>query len=555
MIRWSGTGPCAGPGLAALLLVLVSGCSDGDSGLTGTAVVQVTDAPFEELTSFELTITDIDLISTSGREVEVFPPAFNPTAELTVDLVRLGGGRLVVAVDRVREGEYIAVRIAFEDARAAGPAGIQTVNPPAGTVRLDLPEPLTVSHNRASAILLDLDGPASTTSTGATTLDFTPTLFQELGQDRLEVVELAGVAGEPGLDRFILAVDDADRTIGEPVFELGQIEVRVQESTIFRVNGSPVSGLPGLRTMARGDVVEVSGRLAPEGIFADFVQVDRAGSPNPIRARGSIVNLSDDAATPEIEFTVLLERLARDEDNQLGSVSVGDSVAARVGTGTSFSRQIGSGPVSSANLLVGQTVELEGALIAGPAVHSAALDLRPVVLTGTLSSIDVAARTASLAVTRVNGSPVADFPGPPALGTVGLDLGSAGALLDGRVPTDLFGLAPGHRVRARGFFGSASEFTVTVLMVDEASDFTGTLVSADPFAGTFLVDIGGAPARVIVDERTGLAMRRLSEPGRLFNLTRGPFLTAMSQAVGSIIIRGRQSGSDLVATRVAFNQN
>src|SRR5688572_26728360 len=115
-------------GVVASLLPF-TGCgsdSSSDSGPstnTGTAVVQATDASFQDLSSLEMTVTSIDVIDTAGAAVRVFTPASNPGATTTLDLASLDSRQPVIAVSDLPTNPFSVAQIACDVVTATDDSG------------------------------------------------------------------------------------------------------------------------------------------------------------------------------------------------------------------------------------------------------------------------------------------------------------------------------------------------------------------------------------------------------------------------------------------------
>src|SRR5206468_1365912 len=140
------------------------------------------------------------------------------------------------------------------------------------------------------------------------------------------------------------------------------------------------------------DVVTASGRLLPDGLAADQLIVDRQGSTNPIRVRGSITTLSSPS------MNLIIGDILRDANNQLGAFSPGGSIGATTSASTSFFRSVGEGPVAFANLFPGQLVDVEGTF-PGPGLAAATLALRETSLDATLTSVTIGTTDATAVAT------------------------------------------------------------------------------------------------------------------------------------------------------------
>src|SRR6185436_17374494 len=111
---------------------------------------------FQELSSLRMPVTAIDLIATAGSAVRVFPPASSPGATTTMDLVSLGTSQPIIAIAEVPANTFDGARIAFQDLTGTNRSGaVQTVTAPGNTMQINFAEPVTVTNDSISRILLD----------------------------------------------------------------------------------------------------------------------------------------------------------------------------------------------------------------------------------------------------------------------------------------------------------------------------------------------------------------------------------------------------------------
>src|SRR6185436_14734801 len=117
-------------------------------------------------------------------------------------------------------------------------------------------EPVTVTNDSISRILLDFDGNASVVSTGPNSLTFTPVIFEVSKQSEGTVSEVAGRVVSVGVQRFTLAPNVRPAGNTQPAisstqtFELGQVDVITDSNTRFAVDGALFTGDVGLGQLA-----------------------------------------------------------------------------------------------------------------------------------------------------------------------------------------------------------------------------------------------------------------------------------------------------------------
>ena len=253
----------------ALALAACGGSSGGGGGgpKTGALTVAVTDAASLELTSLELEVTGILLERANGG----FVPALG--GPIAVDLVSLEGVSRVLSLVALPKGFYtkVHVRFALTNARAhilgsSSPATILDWDgnalPPELTLPIALVGALEISANRHRLLELDfdldqsvrVDQPNNTVFLEpALVLRIDPTPAKELlVMGRLEKVK--GNAVTVGLE------DEA----GLP---LQSVKVKVDQDSVYQIDGVPLTGGPGRMALAAlpvGTAVQVFGAVKPK---------------------------------------------------------------------------------------------------------------------------------------------------------------------------------------------------------------------------------------------------------------------------------------------------
>jgi hypothetical protein len=522
-------------------LCLLPGCGDGSGSSSGTAMVQMTDAAFTELTSFPITITEIDLLSTGGGVVKVFPPASSPSATLTVDLVSLRGRQELVALQSVPAVAFNGAQIAFQNATATTGVVGQTVTPAAGVFTTQFPESITVTPGQFSSIVLDIDGATSVVSTSPATVNFIPTTFVGTGDNRFAVAVLGGTVATVGNNQFVLSPNGSGfATIATPI-DFGTVPVLVEPLTLFRIDGLLFVGRDGLALLPSGATAQVTGRLTTGGVSATQVMVDVTSGVNPIRVNGQVVSTSSPAVT------LRFNQIGRDQNGQLATTAAGSSLVVATSSSTTFTRQVGTMPVAFTSLFPGQSVDVVGALTSPANLNAASVNLRETSLAGTLVTVNSPALTAHMTVDSANGVAVSSFPG---LLNVTLDLSQAQINVGGIVPVQIATLGGNQKVVARGFFTAADRFLVDELDLVDTSTFTGTVVSENLPTSTFIALLGGVPVQVMLSDSTRFGLRTTSQPNMFANVTEDGFFTRLNAAPGPIFITGQETGSNLRATEV-----
>ncbi|MBI4605220.1 MAG: DUF4382 domain-containing protein, partial [Planctomycetes bacterium] len=246
-------------------------CGPSSSG-SGTVLLAVHDTPPESLTEFWITIEEITLVAADGSSVEVFPPASDPAATKTVNLLDLAGVASIVAVIEVPAGDYSGLHLEFDGASAKAGTEDVIVVPDHGTVDVAFASPVTVTDGTLTALLVDFNVLASVTDGGPGKVLLEPVLdVSEDDEDDGEESELSefhgtvvSVDAEGGT--FVVEVTTRQKPGDAPV-SVGQVTVVVGPDT-------ELEDLDGLAALASGQEVEVEGTLKDDGtILASEVEL------------------------------------------------------------------------------------------------------------------------------------------------------------------------------------------------------------------------------------------------------------------------------------------
>jgi len=238
--------------LGTLLLPLGVACSGGGDDGEATITVSITDAASDDLTSFVVDVTNVQLTRTGGAVVGVLDEP------VTVDLVTLQDASQILNLVNVPVATYVAASITLDFANANIFLVDQTTaatvldsegNPITGEITLPVTigNALSTAAGRHRILELDFDLDQSVeVDTGANTARLEPAIV--LRVDRTDPKELI-VAGA------ILGVDTPTNTVrvelqtlaGDPI---STITIGVTDTTIYQVNGVPSTGSDGLSALA-----------------------------------------------------------------------------------------------------------------------------------------------------------------------------------------------------------------------------------------------------------------------------------------------------------------
>ncbi len=266
--------------LGALALALVASCAGGDDGPDAEAAltVAITDAATDELSSFTVDITSIELEAVGGAMVGILAQPVN------VDLVTLTDTSQILNVLNVPAGFYTGASITIDFAGAQ----------------------VFLVGETTAATILDGDGAALN---GSVTLPITiGNILQaiigrnrvlELDFDLNQSVEVDALANavmiEPAIVMRVDRTDPRELFVGGELlgvdFELGTFDVELQtlagnpittvaarhgSGTVYQIDGVPTTGLAGLVALdgMTGTWVQIYGAIQPAlaQIEVDYVE-------------------------------------------------------------------------------------------------------------------------------------------------------------------------------------------------------------------------------------------------------------------------------------------
>lgn len=233
-----------------------------------TMTVALTDAASDDLASFVVEITGVELTRPSGVTVGVLP------APVTVDLVSLTDVSQVLNVANLPAGFYTLARLTFDftDAEAylVGRTTPATLldgdgNPLTGTVTLPISTGGSIEAITGRNRLLELD------------FDLDQSVLVDLGTNTLRMEPKIVLRLDPLAPRDLLfggALQEVDTTEGTIALELqtpgeapiGDLVVPAHPAAVYQIDGVPSSGSTGLAALAAetaGTWIQCFGRIDP----------------------------------------------------------------------------------------------------------------------------------------------------------------------------------------------------------------------------------------------------------------------------------------------------
>lgn len=521
------TSPHRAARVLAALALLLSACTDGGTtgGQSASLALAVTDAASEELSSFVVEVTAVELRRPSGATVGVLP------APVRVDLATLVDVSQVLEVVNVPAGLYSSATITLDldqaEAHVVGETTPATLLDGDGNALAGLLElPVTVGNalravaGRHHVLELDFDLDQSiVVDSGNNQVFVEPVVVLRLDRDDPKDLFLAGVVNQ--VSTAFGTIDLELQTLaGAPLRDL---LVAVGQETVVQVDGVGATGPAGLALLAAlpaGTWLQCYGTVEPSGASFDAAYVeagsgtynggtdiveglviDRVGGAgaDPVL---TVLGHSNDASHStfffDTEFTV--------------SASFADTRVLRRGSAQAFDTD---------DLNVGQRVRVFG----------------------TLNGFTLDASTAG-SVVRLQKTRVLGFAsGVPAGGELGIDLERvelrAASAFDwsdgGATPADPDDL----RATAQGLIGGLGITTGTAVVVegffspvdDDGSDFVATAVVNRDTAPSLLVVHDRSDGLVVTptvsDTAITLAIAGTSDAGELALIDRG-FVGAQS---------------------------
>ncbi|HZN38419.1 MAG TPA: DUF4382 domain-containing protein [Planctomycetota bacterium] len=252
----------------ALALTFASCSSSSDTAGTGTISVVLTDSASDELSQFEVDVSNIVLTKVGGATVSVMPRTTR------VDFVELESlNELVTAVDLER-GVYTRVTLTLDFANAevllvgqTTPATINDANgtPITGTVDVTVDlvpgSRLFVAANRNNLFSLDLDLNQSVAVDSATnSIRFTPVLEVQVDPGNPKPIATTGILNSVDLNALTFAVERRDITNTV----IHTFTVAIAPITVFQLDGVLQGGAAGLGSL----VGNIGQRVFVQGLFS-----------------------------------------------------------------------------------------------------------------------------------------------------------------------------------------------------------------------------------------------------------------------------------------------
>ncbi len=488
--------------MALLLLPLAAACGGGGGGggsTTSTSVeLLVGDAPIDDLSSFELTLTGLFLTEFGGGETGNLL-----TGARTVDLLALVTRSALLEVHSAPAGTYDSARFAFDDtaivARDLAGAPVVVTATAAGAAA-NFSTPLVIGAGERARVHFELPLAGTLTDDLAHPGQkiYAPALLvtDRKGDDE-PLDELHGVIARefPDDSRLRIALQDRDTGASH-----GELTLRLSPSTLLLDDdGEPFATERAFFAFAHsGDRIEASGVLAADGSFdADLVHVERTrgnGNDDVARIHGTITDLDLAGDT----FTL-----------RIRNVAFGKSIVDPILAGLGDPSEIEISYVGAAiqlrgddarggdenDLAIGQGVKVDfETFVSEPfAAHEVEIEDEEVEYEGTI--VDASGLPGSCILHLE--------PHDPAVvaGLVDSSTTDVEVVLDGseRLWLDLRGepdvdvglLADELRVKVRGErSGSSSNPTIAASSIRvEPGELRGTVTAVNQSIGTFVVDI------------------------------------------------------------------
>jgi hypothetical protein len=283
------------------------GCGPAGSGM-GTLLVAIHDVPPESLTEFWITLDEVTVFAADGSSLDVFPPAGEPGAEKTVNLLDHVAVSSIVSAIEVPAGDYTGVHLEFDHAFARSGTEDIVVSPDAGEARLTFAAPVTVTEGNLTALLVDFNLAASLEDGGPGKVLLDPQIAADDDEEddgkETELGELHGtvISVDVANSRFVVEVlargDNGEHAA------VGQVTVVVDASTEFE----DVSGLEALEA---GQTVEVEGTLQDDGtLLASEVELKGADEGEDLDDN----HVDDDDEDPDHDSDIDNDGHPNDED-------------------------------------------------------------------------------------------------------------------------------------------------------------------------------------------------------------------------------------------------
>ena len=271
---------------SALLLtavIVAASCGESGGGSSGdpTLTFAITDAASEDVESFTVEITSVELTKLGGAVTNVL------STPVTVDLATLTDASQILSIQTIPAGTYVAAEITLDFTNSqcllvgeTTPAAIEDVdgNPLTGTLALPIQFGQTnwlhATFNRHKLLEFDFDlNQSLTADTGTNTVTVEPAFA--LHVDPAAPKPLIAV-GE------LTSVDTAAGTFVADIQTLGGTSIcsatfHIDTASVFQIDGVPSVGDPGLVALGNvtpGTWIQMFGTIDPlsMGVQASYVE-------------------------------------------------------------------------------------------------------------------------------------------------------------------------------------------------------------------------------------------------------------------------------------------
>lgn len=376
------------------------GTGGGAGTQNATFVLFVEDQAADNVLSFELTVTGVTLVSSTGSEVSLL------SAPVEYEWRSRTLAPTVTSITSVPTGTYTRLRVTVASPQmvvfnpVSGSVDAER-NPSLTTSTVTITINVTLTANQFFGARLDLDLLNSIVSNSQVTpaFAFIPTSFNvgELPGDIDDALgTVASVTTSSG--RFTMTVNPGGASI----------TVRTDTNTIFE-------GISGLSALQTGNEIEVDARLQSDGTFlASTVEVENQSNEDQLR--GLVLS-----RTPATGNTTSISLLVLEENPSLSGIDAGDIVTVNIDPGTRFRINQEEFDLASdirfSGLVFDQTtiepgqivaVEIESGTAPGPFLADRIA----------LKEATVIGRVVSVGINRFTLDPVSDFYTPINLGSI-----------------------------------------------------------------------------------------------------------------------------------------
>lgn len=264
----------------SLLSACGGGGSSGNGGADPTLTFAITDSASDDLESFTVEVTQLQLTKLGGSVVDVL------TTPATIDLATLTEASQILSVGNVPVGTYLAAEITLDFTNSscllvgqATPATLLDVdgNPLTGTLTLPIDfgsNRLICPIHRHRLLEFDFDlNQSVTTDMGLNTATVEPTFVMHVDPATPKPLLAVGtlVSVDTAASTFVMEV----RTLGGTL--LTTATFRSDTATIWHIDGVSSQGAPGLAALAgapAGTWVQLAGSHDPILPLFDVVYVE-----------------------------------------------------------------------------------------------------------------------------------------------------------------------------------------------------------------------------------------------------------------------------------------